>query len=177
MTTIDTLTERNKDFAAHHFVEGLMLMPKLRTMIIGCADPRIDPAHILGIEIGEALVIRNIGGRITPSALQSMNMLSRIAQVEGANPGGGFTIVVLHHTDCGITRLQGSPDMLADYFGIGKEELPSKAVGDPRAAVAADVAALKANPSLPGDWLVSGLVYDVETGLVDTVVAPTPVRG
>lgn len=170
MTTLDTLTQRNADFAAHRFVAGLPMMPTLRTMIIGCVDPRVDPANLLGIDPGEALVIRNIGGRITPATLQTMGMLSVIAQVQGANPGDGFHLLVLHHTDCGITRLEGKPDLLASYFGIGKAELEFKAVPDPRASVAVDVAALRANPALPGDWLVSGLVYDVATGRVEVVV-------
>lgn len=123
MTTIDTLTERNSDFAAHRFVAGLPLMPTLRTMIIGCVDPRVDPAHVLGLDLGQAVVIRNIGGRITPTTLQTMAMLQTIAQVQGVNPTVGFNLIVLHHTDCGITRLEDNPDTLAGYFKIGKEEL------------------------------------------------------
>ncbi len=176
MTTVDTLTKRNTDFAAHRFRAGLSLMPTLRTMLIGCVDPRVDPAHVLGLESGEAVVIRNIGGRITPATLRTMAMLRTIVQVEGGNPGSGFNLIVLHHTDCGITRLEGQSDMLAGYFGIGKEQLEAKAVADPRASVAVDVAALKANPNLPGEWVVSGLVYDVTTGLVETVVAPAPLH-
>ena len=71
---------------------------------------------------------------------------------------------------------KGNPTRLSSYFGIGQEDLPAKGVTDPHAAVAVDVAALKANPSLPGNWLVSGLVYDVTTGLVDVVVPPAPLR-
>jgi len=75
-----------------------------------------------------------------------------------------------------MTRLEEKPDMLAGYFGIGKGELEAKAVTDPRTSVAVDVAALRANPALPGGWLVSGLVYDIATGLVDVVVPPAPLR-
>jgi carbonic anhydrase len=146
MTTLDTLLKRNSDFAAHRFVAGLSMLPTLRTMVIGCVDPRVDPAHLLGLDPGEAIVIRNIGGRITPATVQTMAMLQTIAQVQGANPGGGFHLIVLHHTDCGITRLEGDPDMLASYFGIGKEGLKAKAVTDPHAAVAVDVAARKREP-------------------------------
>ena len=176
MTTLDILVERNQDFASHHFLKDLPLMPTLRAMIIGCVDPRVDPALLLGLKLGEAVVIRNIGGRITPATLQTVGMLNRIAQVGGGNPAGEFHLIVLQHTQCGITRLEGDPDMLASYFGTDKEGLKTKAVTDPHAAVAVDVAALKANPALPGNWLVSGLVYDVTTGLVDVVVPPAPLR-
>jgi carbonic anhydrase len=176
MTTLDILKQRNTDFAAHRFAVDLPLMPKLKTLIIGCADARVDPAHLLGLEPGEALVLRNIGGRITPVTLREMALLSMIPQVEGAGPVRGFNLVVLHHTDCGITRLVGFPDRLADYFGIAKEQLEAKAITDPYASVRIDIAALKANPNLPGDIVVSGLVYDVATGLVETVVAPASLR-
>jgi len=65
---------------------------------------------------------------------------------------------------------------LAQYFQIQEGELKTKAVTDPRAAVAVDVALLRAIPALPSEWLVSGLVYDVATGLVEIVVPPTPIR-
>jgi carbonic anhydrase len=97
-----------------------------------------------------------------------MAMLAAIAQVQGANPGDGFHLIVLHHTDCGMTHLEEKPDMLAGYFGIGKGELEAKAVTDPRTSVAVDVAALRAIPSLPRGWLVSGL--DIATGLVEAVM-------
>src|SRR2546428_10986008 len=174
MTTLDTLIERNQDFASHHFTKDLPLLPTLRAMIIGCVDPRVDPALLLGLKLGEAVVIRNVGGRITPATLQTIRMLNRIAQVGGGNPKGEFHLIVLQHTQCGITRLEGDPDMLASYFGIGQEGLTVKAVTDPHAAVAVDVAALKAIPALPANWLGSGLVYDVATGLVEVVVPPAP---
>jgi carbonic anhydrase len=66
--------------------------------------------------------------------------------------------------------------MLTHYFQILPEQLKAKAVTDPRAAVAVDVAWLRAIPALPAKWLVSGLVYDVATGLVEIVVPPAPIR-
>jgi carbonic anhydrase len=75
-----------------------------------------------------------------------------------------------------ITRLGGQPELLTSTFGIDKADLPAKAVSDPRAAVAVDVAAIKDNPFLPADFIVSGLVYDVRTGLIETVVAPSLLR-
>src|SRR5271170_318871 len=184
MNTLDSMLERNKDFAAQESAAGTLMpslpqaMPTVKATIIGCADMRVDPAHVLGIKPGEAVVIRNIGGRITPGLLEQLGLLGRIGEVAGAIPGGGgeFHIVVLQHTDCGITRLAGDPAMLARYFQIQEAELKKKAVTNPREAVAVDVAALRAIPALPGKWLVSGLVYDVATGLIEIVVPPTPIR-
>lgn len=144
MDTIETLNERNKHFAAHQFTGELAMMPALRTMIIGCADPRVDPADVLGLELGDAAVIRNIGGRITPATLQTMAMLRLVAGADPAGPpGAGWNLIVLHHTDCGINRLTSYPDLLAEHFGIEEAELDSKHITDPWASVATDVAALK----------------------------------
>jgi carbonic anhydrase len=153
-------------------------MPNVKAIIIGCADMRVDPAHILGIKPGEAVVLRNIGGRITPGLLEQVGLLGRIGQVAGEIPGGGgeFHLIVLQHTDCGITRLAGDTSMLAHYFQIQEGDLRTKAVTDPRAALAVDVAALRTIPALPAAWLVSGLLYDVATGLVEIVVPAAPIR-
>jgi carbonic anhydrase len=185
MDTFDILMKRNKGFALEQSASGLLMpalpraLPNVKALIIGCADMRVDPAHVLGIKPGEAVVMRNIGGRVTPGTLRMLGLLGRIGQVAGEIPGGGadFYLIVLHHTDCGITRLAGDFDSLIDYFEIPKEELQAKAVLDPRTAVAVDVAVLRATPALPGEWLVSGLVYDVATGLIDIVVPPAPLRG
>lgn len=181
MTTLDILMKRNKDFAARQFATDASHMPSLasalnkaRALIIGCADMRVDPTHILGLEPGEAVVIRNIGGRITAGTLRMIAMLNKIAQVEGASPEDEFNVIVLQHTDCGSKRLAGSPDMLAEYFEIGTQEVKAKSVTDPRSAVAVDVAALRSASILPGGWLVSGLLYDVTMGLIDIVVPPVP---
>jgi len=184
MNALDHLLQRNKEFAVQQSATGALMpslsqvMPKVKALIIGCADMRADPAHVLGIKPGEAVVLRNIGGRVTAGLLEQLGLLGRIGEVVGKIPGGGgeFHIVVLQHTDCGIRHLAGAPAMLAHYFQIQEGELKTKAVGDPRAAVAVDVAALRAIPALPGAWLISGLVYDVATGLVDVVVPPAPIR-
>jgi len=184
MSQVDDLLQRNKEFAARQSAAGTLMpslqraLPNSRAIIIGCADMRVDPAHVLGTKPGEAVVLRNIGGRITPGLLEQLGLLGRIGQAAGEVPGGGgeFHLIVLQHTDCGITRLAGDPAMLTHYFQIQEGELRTKAVADPRAAVAVDVAALRAIPALPATWLVSGLVYDVATGLVEIIVPPAPIR-
>ncbi|MGH9513782.1 MAG: carbonic anhydrase [Terriglobales bacterium] len=184
MNTLDSMLERNKDFAAQQSAAGALMpslpraMPNVKAVIIGCADMRADPAYVLGIKPGEAVVLRNIGGRITPGLLEQLGLLGRIGELAGEIPGGGgeFHLIVLQHTDCGMARLAGDPALLAHYFQIQEGDLKKKAVSDPRAAVAVDVASLRAIPALPDGWLLSGLVYDVATGLVEVVVPPAPVR-
>jgi carbonic anhydrase len=184
MNNLESMLQRNKDFAAQQSAAGTLMpslpqaLPNVKAVIIGCADMRVDPADILGIKPGEAVVMRNIGGRITPGLLEQLGLLARIGEVAQKVPGGGgeFHIIVLHHTDCGITRLVGNPAMLAHYFQIQEAELKTKAVLDPCAAVAVDVALLRAIPALPSEWLISGLVYDVATGLVDVVVPAARIR-
>jgi carbonic anhydrase len=181
MNHLDSWLERNQQFATQQSAAGTLMpslpraLPNVKAIIIGCADMRVDPAHVLGITPGEAVVIRNIGGRITPGLLEQ---LGRIGEVAGEIPGGGgeFHLIVLQHTDCGITRLADDPAMLAQYFRAPESELKGKAVTDPRAAVAVDVALLRTIPGLPGQWLVSGLVYNVATGRVEIVVPPGPIR-
>lgn len=181
MDTFQTLIARNQQFAVRQAGTSMPslsdALPLVRAVVIGCADMRVDPAYILGIEPGEAVVMRNIGGRITPGLLAQLGMLGRISEVECRIPGGGgdFHVVVLQHTDCGIKRLANDPALLMHYFELSESALASRSVLDPRAAVAIDVATLRAVSGLPGEWLVSGLVYDVQTGLVETVVAPTAI--
>lgn len=183
MTHLDTLLGRNREVAAQDRTAGKLqpslpdALPLVKALIIGCADMRVDPAHILGLQPGEAVVLRNIGGRITPGLPAQLGMLGRIGEVAGEAPGGGgeFHVIVLQHTDCGITRLAKDPAMLAQYFQINESDLASKAIRDPHAAVAADVATLRAVPGLPGSWLLSGLVYNVSTGLAEIVIPPQPI--
>jgi carbonic anhydrase len=184
MSFLDTILQRNKEIAGRESAGGRLMpslpgaMPNVRATIIGCADMRVDPVHLFGLQPGEAVVIRNIGGRVTPGLLEELGLLGRIGAVAKQAPGGGgeFHLIVLQHTDCGITRLAGDPDKLAHYFQIGEGEVKGKAVMDPRAAVAGDVAALRALSALPAAWMISGLVYDVATGLVEVVVPAARVR-
>jgi carbonic anhydrase len=169
---IDDLIWRNSEFAYRQEFSGLGLMPTGRIVVIGCVDPRVDPAIIMGLQLGEAVVIRNVGGRVTPGTMRTLALLGAIAQAGGNRPGEGWNIVVIHHTDCGITRLVDHPDALAAEFGIAADEIDPETITDPHRALAADLAVLHANPGLPRGVTVSGLLYDTDTGLLETIVPP-----
>src|ERR1700691_4973711 len=92
LNNLDHLLQRNKEFAARQSAAGTLMpslpraLPNVKAIVIGCADMRVDPADILGIKPGEAVVMRNIGGRITPGLLEELGMLGRIGERGGSVP-------------------------------------------------------------------------------------------
>ncbi|MGH3211105.1 MAG: carbonic anhydrase [Trebonia sp.] len=162
---METLVERNAEFAKTRFNPGLTMRPTLATLVICCADTRVDPTYLFGAEQGEIMALRNVGGRVTPGTLDELAALDKVS------PAGldSWELIVMQHTQCGIIRVQSHPDLLAAYFQVGEDELPSVFVDDPRAAVTRDVALLRADPRFQGAR-TSGLVYDVTTGLTETIV-------
>lgn len=177
LEVIDSLTKRNESFAASHFVAGLKMMPSRKTIIISCADPRVEPAEIFGLTTGEAAVIRNVGGRTDPGTLETMALLRKVVNAMGGDIGPGWNLVVMHHTDCGIRHCQTqAPELLAKHMGVAVSELDSMAITDPYAAIVLDVAVLQDNPKSPSGALVTGLVYDVATGKVEIVVPTAPLH-
>ncbi|SAK60725.1 Beta-carbonic anhydrase 1 [Caballeronia temeraria] len=172
----DVMLERNAEFAHTAFAPELKMMPSTGTIVIGCVDPRVDPATVLGLKQGEAAVIRNVGGRINKPLLETLAVLRVVAKAAG-RPDGARNLVLLQHTDCGIIGCHThAPALLAKHLGVEADTLDELAITEPYEAVALDVAALRANKDLPDDLVVSGLVYDVKTGLVKTVVPPAPLR-
>ncbi|CAN5421373.1 carbonic anhydrase [soil metagenome] len=177
MDLLEQLVANNQHHAQDGFVPGLKMLPTGRTMIIGCVDPRVDPMDVLGLQPGQAAIIRNVGGRVTPALLQTLGILRVVTQSAGGTVGDGWNLIVLQHTDCGIAGcLRLAPALIANYMGVDESGLDALSITEPRGAVIRDVAALKANPNLPGGFMVTGMVYDVATGLVETVVPPALLR-
>lgn len=172
----DVMLERNADFAKTAFAPELKMMPSTGTVVVGCVDPRVDPANVLGLKQGEAAVIRNVGGRLNKPLLETLSILSVLAKAAG-RPDGARNLVLLQHTDCGIIGChKHAPALLAKHLGVETDALDGLAITEPYEAVALDIAALRANSALPDNLVVSGLVYDVKTGQVTTVVPPAPLR-
>ena len=134
MSNLDHLLQRNKEFAVQQSAEGTLMpslpraMPKLKAIIIGCADMRVDPAHVLGTKPGEAVVLRNIGGRITPGLLEQLSLLGRIGEVAGEPPGGGgeFHLIVLQHTIAASLGSRATPPCWRTIFKYRKAKSAQK---------------------------------------------------
>ena len=174
-SNIDPALERNRAFAAAGGHEGAVVFPRLNLFAITCLDPRVDPAHVLGLELSDAMVVRNVGGRVTPEVIDDVAFISQIA--EGALPEGPlFEVAVIHHTQCGTGALADDTFRRRYAQRIGAEEstLRERAVIDPAATATSDVERLRSAPAISPRVGVSGHVYDVVTGLVETVLPVAP---
>ncbi len=174
MSVIEELLGRNRRFAERDHTE-LPFLPRLRTCIVACPDPRVDPAWVLGVELGEAAVVRAAGGRISPIVLQQLLFLRQAGAARGQGDDA-LELVLMQHTDCGIAHLQGpeTRELLAAFLGVPLDELDAKSIADPHGAVGVDIEALAANPLIPSSLAVSGIVYDVSTGRAELVERRAP---
>jgi carbonic anhydrase len=173
------LLERNRAFAATDakaHVPEIPFIPFRQVYLITCIDPRVEPAAVLGAALGEAIVARNVGGRVTPSAIQDLAWIVHLH--ENKTPDADwFEIAVMHHDDCGSALL--ADDELrhgnAARGGYDDETALELAVLDPYKTVRDDVHRLRTAPALApaiDNIKIGGYAYDLHTGVVTTVVAP-----
>ncbi|MDA0160829.1 hypothetical protein OM076_11185 [Solirubrobacter ginsenosidimutans] len=168
---MQTPLTRNRAFAAAGGHEGAVVFPTLRLFVITCLDPRVDPAHFLGLDLSDAMVVRNVGGRVTDQVIDDVAFIGQLA--ESFLPDGPlFEVAVIHHNQCGAGALADDTfrHRYAQRIGADEPSLREYAVVDPEATVTRDVERLRSAPAISPRIAVSGHVYDVLTGLVDTVV-------
>jgi carbonic anhydrase len=171
-TGIETALARNRAFADAAGHEGPGMFPSLRLLVVACLDSRVDPAHVLGLDLGDAMVLRNGGGRITPEAINNIAFVGELA-AKAVPDGPLFEVAVIHHTDCGSGLLADDDfrHRFAQRIGADDATLRDRAVVDAATTVATDVERLRSAGALSPRISVSGHVYDVATGLVETVVS------
>ncbi len=178
MSKFQPLLERNQAFARSGAHAGLPIMPRLPVFLITCLDPRLDPAAIAGLGLGDAPVIRNAGGRVTGEVINDVAFIGYLATAMLAD-GPLFEVAVIHHTQCGTGFLADEAFRagFAARSGLDEASLAAEAVTDPEATVRTDVGRLLSSAKVPSRLSVSGHVYDVETGLITTIVpasSPAP---
>ena len=168
---VDSAFARNRAFAAAGGHEGAVVFPNLRLFVITCLDPRVDPAHFLGLKLSDAMVVRNVGGRVTQEVINDVAFIAQIT--ENVIPDGPmFEVAVIHHTQCGAGALADATfrRRYAERIGADEADLCDHAVLDPAATVMSDVERLCSAPAISPRVAVSGHVYDVLTGLVQTII-------
>jgi carbonic anhydrase len=177
MAALEELLERNR-LIAESVGGELPDLPRQRLVVLSCMDHRVDPAHVLGVELGDAVVIRNPGGRVTPAFLQQLAVLTQVfPEVErGEEP---FELLLIQHTRCGFARLAEdgrNHDLVAGYFGVPGDRLHERSPSDPHAGVRADLELLAATEGVPGTLAVAGLVYDMDSRRLELVERRAPLR-
>jgi carbonic anhydrase len=165
MSVREELIEANRAFAEGFDAGDLEIPPAKRVVVLTCIDARIDPARALGLEIGDAHVIRNAGGRASDDAIRSLLISSWLL--------GTREVLVIHHTDCGMAKF--TDDALAgtieEKTGEDVSSIDFLTFADVDASVRDDVDRIRERRrTLPEGLSVSGHVYDVRTGVIREVV-------
>jgi carbonic anhydrase len=152
---------------AQRFTGADLTAPAARGLaVVTCMDSRIDPLQVLGLGLGDAKVLRNPGGRVTPDVLTALVVATHLLGVE--------RVLVMEHTDCGMTKVtdEQAHEVIRERSGIDARSLELGTIGDQRARLAQDVQRVRSSPYLPTGLPVLGCLYDVRTGRVEVVVPP-----
>ena len=162
MSATDQLLANNEDYVGAFDQGDLALPPAKKVAVLACMDARLDPARILGLEEGDAHVIRNAGGVLTDDAIRSLAISQRLL--------GTTEIVLIHHTDCGMLTFTDDEfkRSVQDDVGI-KPEWAAEAFGDLDEDVRQSIARIKGSPFIPHSDQVRGFVFDVATGKLNEV--------
>ncbi len=155
MSEIAELLAANEGYAAAR-ANVADARPGRHLAVLTCMDARIDAFAALGLHLGEALVLRNAGGRVTDDVLRSLALSTHVLGVD--------TVVVMQHTECGLAGV--SDDELRALTGAEFGFFP---IDDHAAALREDIDLLSTIPYLSALRLIAGFVYDVETGQLDDV--------
>jgi carbonic anhydrase len=157
MSVTDDLLGHNESYAASFDKGDLPMPPGKKTAVVACMDARLDPARALGLQEGDAHVIRNAGGVVTDDAIRSLAISQRLLGTE--------EIILIHHTDCGMLTFSDDEFKASIQQETGiKPEWAAEAFSDLDEDVRQSVARIKASPFIPHTDHVRGFVYEVETG-------------
>jgi carbonic anhydrase len=151
-------------------------MPRFSTIVLTCGDARIDPAHFLGLELGDVFVFRNAGARVSRQLELELGILWVLASKIAGDQFKGFGLAIIQHTDCGYERLV-NPELqqaLSHNLGVDKAEIEALANVDHTKTIREDIERLRRSSLVPNELVVSGHIYNVEDGVVREVVAPAP---
>lgn len=175
MSNLTTLFSRNREFSDDFKAADLPMIPKLRTVVLTCADARVDPAHIFKLDLGESVVMRNTGGRVTQEVIREIAAMAFVvAKMDGAERGP-FELIIMQHTQCAAERFADPKTQLAlrEHVGV---DVSSLAINDHEESLREDIEFLRKAPEIPNYIIVSGCIYDVHNGTVREVVKPAPLE-
>ena len=163
MSYFENFLKANQAYVELHGDLHLSIKPKTKVAIVTCMDSRLHVAPALGLALGDAHILRNAGGRVTDDMIRSL--------VISQQQMGTREIVVLHHTDCGAQTFENGPfqEYLKEELGVDVSDQDFLPFQDIDESVREDMRLLQETPLIPDDVIISGAVYDVDTGRMTVV--------
>ena len=163
MSYFENFLKANQAYVELHGDLHLPIKPKTQVAIVTCMDSRLHVAPALGLALGDAHILRNAGGRVTEDMIRSL--------VISQQQMGTREIVVLHHTDCGAQTFENEAfrQHLKKELCIDVGDQDFLPFQDVEESVREDMLLLKRSPLIPNDVVISGAVYDVDTGWIQQV--------
>ena len=157
MSTTDELLANNESYASSFDKGDLPVPPARKVAVVACMDARLNVYGILGLDEGDAHVIRNAGGVVTDDAIRSLAISQRLLGTE--------EIILIHHTGCGMLTFSDDEFKRSIEQDTGiRPPWAAEAFGDLDADVRQSIARVQASPFIPRKDAVRGFVYEVETG-------------
>jgi carbonic anhydrase len=163
METFKDLLDANQNFADHFTDPGLSGEARKGLAIVTCMDSRIDPLRIVGMEAGDAKILRNAGARVTDDVLRTLILATHLLNVN--------RVLVMPHTDC---RMASATEdemhaLIQERSGIDTRGIEIRTVKDQQAALVKDIQRIESYPLLKGGITVMGAVYDVKSGKLNPI--------
>jgi carbonic anhydrase len=169
MSVTDQLLQNNESYAKSFTKGDLPMPPAKHVAVLACMDARLDVHKILGLEVGEAHIIRNAGGVATDDAIRSLVISQRLL--------GTNEIILIHHTDCGMLTFTDDDVKGKIQAEVGiRPHFALEAFADLEDDVKQSIARIQASPFIPNKASVRGFVYDVKSGRLDEVRVAAGVR-
>ena len=164
MADFEDLLAANEQFADNFALAGFDGVAHAGVAMVTCMDSRIDPLAMIGLEPGDAKILRNPGGRVTDQAL--------VALVLGVTLLNVRRIMVVEHTRCAMATSTEAQlhERISAIAGVDASWLSLGVITDQKSAVNADVQKVRSHPLISGDVKVGGFLYDVETGLLNQII-------
>jgi carbonic anhydrase len=162
MSATNDFLAANQSYA-ENFTKGDKPMPPAkRVAVVACMDARIETGRLLGLEEGDAHVIRNAGGVVSDDVIRSLAISQRLL--------GTTEIVLIHHTDCGMLTFKDDDlkAQIEEDTGV-RPSFALEAFSDPAEDVRQSVRRIQSSPFVPNKDSIRGFVYDVETGRLNEV--------
>jgi carbonic anhydrase len=157
----DDLLAANRTFAETFALSGFDGIAHAGVAVVTCMGSRIDPLRMLGLKPGDAKIVRNPGGRVTPAAMEALVLGVNLLKVE--------RVLIVEHTRCTMAS-NTEPEIRAKITAAGGQDAswqPFAVIGNQLTCLREDVRMVLAHPLIPDDIAVGGFLYDVDTGLLE----------